>query len=252
MSRELIDLTGQKYGRLTVLYEVKRDKNNKRQWFCQCECGNQKVIRMNELRDGRTKSCGCINKERMAILGKAKAGQKNISNELVGQNFGKLTVIKDSGERKKGKIIWECKCECGNITYVTTEKLKNGHTSSCGCLKSKGEQKIQEILQNNNIFFEKQKKFDSCKDIRLLSFDFYINNQYLIEYDGIQHFYFKNKDNVNTWNTEENFKIVQKHDKIKNEWCKEHNIPLIRIPYIHLNKLCLEDLLLETSQFIVT
>ena len=49
---------------------------------------------------------------------------------------------------------------------------------------------------------------------------------------------------------EEQFKKTQEHDKYKNQWCKNNNIPLIRIPYTHLKDLCLEDLLLETSKFI--
>ena len=43
----------------------------------------------------------------------------------------------------------------------------------------------------------------------------------------------------------------QEHDKLKNEWCKENNIPLIRIPYTHLKDLCIEDLQLETTTFLI-
>ena len=73
--------------------------------------------------------------------------------------------------------------------------------------------------------------------------------KYGIEYDGEQHFHYKNS--ANTWNNEENFKRTQENDSLKNQWFKDHNVPLIRIPYTHLNDLCLEDLLLETSKFII-
>ena len=43
---------------------------------------------------------------------------------------------------------------------------------------------------------------------------------------------------------------IMKEKAIKNQWCKDNNIPLIRIPYTHLNNLCIEDLILETSKFI--
>ena len=82
---------------------------------------------------------------------------------------------------------------------------------------------------------------------RELPFDFYIDNKYLVEYDGEQHFIYRNSG----WDTEEHFKKTKEHDQFKNQWCKENNIPLIRIPYTQLDNLKIEDLLLETSQFIV-
>ena len=119
-------------------------------------------------------------------------------------------------------------------------------------MRSVGEESIKNLLLKHNISFEEQKKFDTCRfpDTKYLAkFDFYIENKYLIEYDGEQHFYYKN--NPNTWNTEENYKKVIFNDNYKSNWCKENNIPLIRIPYTHLKELSLEDLLLETSKFIV-
>lgn len=61
--REFQDLTGQKFGRLTV---IKRDKNDNRgqtRWLCQCQCGNLKIVRANHLKSGKIKSCGCYNIE---------------------------------------------------------------------------------------------------------------------------------------------------------------------------------------------
>lgn len=60
-------------------------------------------------------------------------------NDLIGQRFGRLVVVADNGteKRKTGDLIrtWLCKCDCGNETVVTTDKLKSGHTTSCGCMK---------------------------------------------------------------------------------------------------------------------
>ena len=54
---------------------------------------------------------------------------------LVGQRFGRLTVLRDSGRRTgKGGIIWECQCDCTNIHYVSTSNLCNGSVRSCKCL----------------------------------------------------------------------------------------------------------------------
>lgn len=147
-------------------------------------------------------------------------------------------------------MYWRCKCDCGSIIEVINQDLFNGHTTSCGCNRSKGELKISQILTQNNIPFEREKQFLNCiysKKNAKPRFDFYVNNQYLIEYDGRQHFEADNSG----WNTLEQLKITQARDNFKNNWCKENNIPLIRIPYTHYDDLCINDLLLETSQYII-
>ena len=63
-----------------------------------------------------------------------------------------------------------------------------GDVSSCGCMKSKGESLIIKILQAHNIKYEKEKVFEVNNNGEYYRFDFYINDSYLIEYDGIQHF----------------------------------------------------------------
>lgn len=59
MSR-LIDLTGERYGKLVVIKRVENDKNGASMWECQCDCGNKKIVRGNSLKRGNTKSCGCL------------------------------------------------------------------------------------------------------------------------------------------------------------------------------------------------
>ena len=70
----------------------------------------------------------------------------------------------------------------------------------------------------------------------------------LIEFDGIQHFI--SKEN-NPWMTSQHLFENQQRDIFKNNWCLENNIPLIRIPYTHLNNLCIEDLLLQSSKYLI-
>lgn len=113
----------------------------------------------------------------------------------VGNKYGKLTVIRQAENRRYGCVAWLCKCECGNECIVSGRELRTGDTQSCGCIKSRGEQVISKILQENNIYFEKEKIFKDCRypdSGGYPRFDFYVNNTYLIEYDGEQHF---NKDN---------------------------------------------------------
>lgn len=243
MGRKLMDLTGQIYNKLTVLYEVERDKNNNRMWHCQCDCGNICIVPTRYLRTGEKTSCGECKKD---------GPGKNVI-DLTGQIFGKLKVLKYVDSDERGEARWECECNCldHNHVIVLGSNLRTGHTQSCGCIKrSVGEFQIEHLLKENNIFYNKEKIFDDCRNVdtnRPLRFDFYINNQYLIEYDGEQHFI------KSRWNEERDFlEKRRERDEIKNKYCKEHNIPLIRIPYTHLNELCLEDLLLETSQFIIT
>jgi len=56
--------------------------------------------------------------------------------DLTGQKFERLLVVKQNGRTKHGLILWECLCECKNISYVTGYDLKSGHTKSCGCLNN--------------------------------------------------------------------------------------------------------------------
>lgn len=297
-----IDLTGQKFGRLTVLERAENDNRGKTRWLCRCECGNEKIISRDNLISGHTQSCGCYNIDTLV--------KRHKGNSLVGQRFGKLVVLVDDGTRDKRQrimykcqcdcgtityaaatdlrigtkkscgclashdfrkrvkigevygrltvlektdrkqqsfIIYKCQCQCGNIIEVTSHNLKSGHTKSCGCLKSLGEARITTLLRDNGIQFQSEKRFDDCKDKRPLPFDFYIENLYVIEYDGSQHY---ECDKNHGWNDISSYLQTQKHDKIKNDYCKEHDIPIIRIPYTHKN-ICLEDLLLETSKFII-
>jgi hypothetical protein len=104
----------------------------------------------------------------------------------------------------------------------------NNHLSGRGCPfcdESRGERVIEKYLIENNIVYERQKKFEYCKDKNKLPFDFYlIDYNTLIEYDGEQHFH-----EVLNWG---NFEITKKHDIIKNKFCKLNEIKLCRISYI--------------------
>lgn len=115
----MIDVTNQKFGKLTAVKEVERNKHNNRQWFCQCECGNTKVVLMSSLRDGSTKSCGCLPRPKMDLTGKV---------------YGRLTVIKEDKPHGRDRMFL-CQCSCGNKTSVYMNSLRNGSTKSCGCLR---------------------------------------------------------------------------------------------------------------------
>jgi len=95
------------------------------------------------------------------------------------------------------------------------------------CNSSKGENKIREILETYNINYITQKKFDNCRNINPLPFDFYLPEYNMcIEFDGIQHF--KHFDFFGGKLELENRK---NKDNIKNKYCEDNNIKLLRIKY---------------------
>lgn len=182
------------------------------------------------------------------LIGKINNNTQTTEKDITGQHFGKWTVLYKTTKRNTAGIIyWHCRCECGIEKDVLGSSLRNGLSLSCGAHAnvSKGNEKIKELLTQANIAFEMEKTFSSCKDVKMLPFDFYVNNSYLIEYDGEQHF------NPIGSNDLFDYDYTVYHDQIKNQWCKEHAIPLIRIPYTHFKNLILDDLLIETSNFIV-
>lgn len=122
------DMVGLTFGKLTVLKRDETKQTAAAYWICQCECGNQKSIRGDRLRNGEAVNCGCEKKER----------PKDITS-ILNQKFGRLTVIerdltKPSGHQKES--YWKCICDCGKEVSVTKKSLINGKTKSCGCYRS--------------------------------------------------------------------------------------------------------------------
>ena len=238
MSRT-INETGNKYGFLTVIERDGSNPQGKAVWLCQCDCGNLVQATGISLRNGTTKSCGCYQRLRTS---------ETTTKNLIGQTIGNFTVLESIMGTKYGqRHKWRCRCNlCGNEkAYIQTDNLQ--HQESCGCLtESKGSRKIKEILEQNNISFIQEKRFS---DLRFedtghqARFDFYVNNEYIIEYDGRQHFI--QGDGV--YDNAEKFAQTQEHDRIKNEYCYQHNIPIIRIPYTELDNITLEMLQPKTS-----
>jgi len=123
------DITGQTYGRLTVVEFAETDKYHKAHWKCKCICGNEVVVSANLLRRGITQSCGCLRREVTQ-----KQGQSNLK-DLTGQKFGRLTVLKRSKGDRSGSAIWTCKCECGTERDFCSADLLSGGSTSCGCFR---------------------------------------------------------------------------------------------------------------------
>lgn len=255
---KVIDMTGQRFGKLVVLRRGENDKHGKAQWWCQCDCGSpEKLINGAALRRGLVVSCGCNKREKLK-----QYNDTQVVDET-GNVYGYLTVLERVTEAKPkdGRAQWLCQCKCGNQIITTGKLLRDGHKLSCGCMKkSKGELKIEQILEEKEIKYAEQytvyinqNDYD-VKQKHPYYFDFAVfdsNEQllYLIEYDGMQHFTYK--ENSDFWTNEEGFQKTRIRDNLKNNYCLNNNIPLIRIPYTHYDKLCIEDLLLETTTFLI-
>lgn len=128
---KFIDETGNRYGNLTVLYRTPAEKGKPAKWHCVCDCGNEKDILGTMLRNGTTKSCGCLQRRRAAESNIARTG-----GSILGQKFGRLLVLEEyllPQKNGKNQRFCKCKCDCGRIIETTASHLKSGHTQSCGC-----------------------------------------------------------------------------------------------------------------------
>lgn len=97
---------------------------------------------------------------------------------------------------------------------------------------SKGEKAVENVLQDLNIVYLPQYTFSDCRDKNTLPFDFYLPDlNKCIEYDGQHHYYPVTFNGVSEERAKENHLITIKHDEIKNQYCKNNNIELLRIPY---------------------
>ena len=213
-------LIGTKINKWTVL-SLKNDRRHA-DAICQCECGTVKPVNIRNLINNCTKDCGC---GRKAMLSETR------SKNLIGQKFGKLTVLELLPESNKfNRRMYKCKCDCGNEIIIPSSSLTTGHTSSCGCLLSYYNMYISQLLAEKEI--EYIAEYSICIDDTRYRFDFYLPKYNLfIEYDGEQHYqpvgYFKNDEERNMLS----FQQTQARDKIKNKYCEDNNINLLRIPF---------------------
>lgn len=237
--RQLIDLSGKRFGFLTVLNraedKVSESGNASAMWNCICDCGSITIVNGNSLRRGKQLSCGCLRR-------KVSSEKKRI--DLSGKQFGKLTVLSSFVDNSLSRPIikWKCKCECGSVTCVTTTRLTSGWTKSCGCMLSSLEEKVSSILSSRHISFETQYTFPNLigPNGGKLRFDYALFKDgqllALLEVQGKQHF--KEVGDIE-------FGRYQREctDSIKKEYCDTNNIQLLEIAYN-------EDIEASTNNFI--
>lgn len=209
------------------LYEINKDIkihseyiNNRTNVKCSCNiCGEEWETLPNSL----LLRVGCPE------CGKITSGiKRRVTHEDFKQKLHKINSnIKVMSKYTKSVEKVKCKCNiCGWEWKAKPNGLLNGY--GCPrCKASKGERNISDILDKHNIKFIPQYKFEGCKDKKLLLFDFYLpSEQTVIEFDGRQHYHA-----IDFFGGAKGLKATQRRDNIKNEYCKNNNIKLIRIPY---------------------
>lgn len=163
-------------------------------------------------------------------------------------------ILKQNNFIKRAKEIHGDKYDYSKVIYNLCHKKviiickkhgdflmkPNSHLNRNGCPEcriSKGENIISQFLTNHNIDFGKEKKFKDCKDKSLLRFDFYLPDfNTCIEFDGYWHFHPYKHDSKRLEN-------IQRRDRIKNIYCRENHIPLIRISNLKLIEQTLTSIL---------
>lgn len=118
------DLTGRRFGKLTVMERTDQKQERYVVWRCQCDCGNDVYVNTKRLKRGTKKNCGCETKT------DAKRGP--VAEDLSGCRYGTLLVMYRA-ETLNGRTRWMCQCDCGNRKIIATRELKAGKTKSCGC-----------------------------------------------------------------------------------------------------------------------
>lgn len=154
----------------------------------------------------------------------------NIQKYIIDNNI-KCKLISNTYINASTNMIFEC--ECGRhfkTTWASFLSNRKHRCDICGKRRSRGELKVEEWLSNNGLEFENEYRLDGCKYKRLLPFDIAVFKsdtlKGLIEIDGLQHF-----EEVLYFGGKKNFERQKKVDLIKNKFCENNNIPLLRIPY---------------------
>lgn len=121
------DLTGRRFGYLTVLGKSSRGDARHPYWDCLCDCGNRKTVEESHLKNGHTKSCGCYRKKVLSGL----------TTDLSGLRFGGLTAIGAVPGTDGRDTYWLCRCDCGNWMVCQQDSLRQGLAKCCEACRDK-------------------------------------------------------------------------------------------------------------------
>lgn len=201
-------------------------KNNRSNLKFKCSCGEIFYARFDNFKNQDSRYCSKCLRER-----KLNRHRDNFINEMAEytrDNTDCELVSTSFVDAKSGKLTF--RCQCGELFDVNWNNFKNGYKrqcNSCANVHSHGEKRIELFLNEKNIKYIPEYRFNDCRHRRALPFDFYLpKTNTCIEYDGEFHY---KETSIS------NLKVQKLRDKIKDKYCKENNINLIRIPYYEFN-----------------
>ena len=196
-------------------------KNAHSEILIECPEGHIYATKWNNFQQGYR--CPICNSQSKIIT------YEQAKNYIEKEGYKLLTKKEDFINLTKTRLLIQC--PQGHIYDVKWNNFLNGKRCPY-CKRSKGEEKISEILKEFNVEYIAQYTYLDCKDKRALPFDFYIPSLNIcIEYDGEQHYNPVKFKNQSEEEIENNYKITVKHDNIKTQYCLDNDIKLIRIPY---------------------
>lgn len=145
MSKSYIyDITGKKFGKITVIKFIERPEKTESYWLCRCECGNEVILDKHTInyKERVNTGCGCKkfgicsdNIRSRKISGRRETFLKKAKKELIGKKFNKLEILDIVYNKEKSRNEAICRCDCGNITKIETTRIKKYKVISCGCIK---------------------------------------------------------------------------------------------------------------------
>lgn len=145
--------------------------------------------------------------------------------------FAKINYTLLSKEYVNAKKPLHFKCDQGHEHYISWTHFDRGQRCVY-CIYNRGTQACQSYLQTINLKYVFEKKFPLCKNKRQLPFDIFVDNKFLIEFDGRQHF-----NIVDYFGGVKEYLYRVQNDHIKNHYCITNNIPLLRISYKEIKQI---------------
>lgn len=158
-------------------------------------------------------------------------------------------------DKKYSRQALEFECECGNKFTTSISNFQSGKTRCGECAKSisRYEKMFKQFLEEQDIEYIHQYALNQCRDILPLPFDFYIiGYNFLVEIDGEGHYHPCNFNQIDNERAKQSFETTKTHDKIKNLFCLQNKIKLLRIPYYSFNNEEYKQIFLDFCQKVAT
>ena len=227
------------------IFKIYPNSHIKRKWICEEYKYKHEYMSMpNNIVSNYSRCPYCTGKKIKIGFNDLASQYPEIAKEWHPTKNGDLKPTQVMSQSNK-KAWWLCsKCKYEWFTTIAHRTINNRDCPNC-CPKSKGEDKIKELLIKWNVNYIYNKRFNTCKNKRSLPFDFYLKDyNLLIEFQGEQHY-----NKVKYFGGECKFKQLQQHDKIKKQWTKSNGYNFLIIPYWEKNNI--ETILMQILENIL-